>query len=121
MSHPAGAEEVRKQAISNRFAAEMMLPTSQTLHQPVLPVIDARALVRRLGLPALAAGAAVAGVLLLGGHVQGLAATLRRELSLSPWWTLVAAIFEGVSLAGYVALLSLIAGRATPRVGTRES
>jgi uncharacterized membrane protein YbhN (UPF0104 family) len=33
----------------------------------------------------------------------------------------VAAVFECVSIAGYVALLSLVAGRATPRVGARVS
>jgi uncharacterized membrane protein YbhN (UPF0104 family) len=99
----------------------VILSTGETLHQPVLPAIDARVLVRRIALPALAAGAAVAALLLLGAHVQGLAATLQRELSGSPWWTAVAVLFECISLAGYVGLLSLVAGRATSRVGTRES
>jgi uncharacterized membrane protein YbhN (UPF0104 family) len=98
-----------------------MLPGSETLQHPALPEIDARLLARRLAPPALAGAAAIAAVLLLGGHAQGLPATLRRELSGSPWWTGVAAIFECVSLAGYVILLALIVGRATPRVRTRES
>jgi uncharacterized membrane protein YbhN (UPF0104 family) len=98
-----------------------MLSTTETLNQPALPAIDARVLARRAAMPALAAGAAVVAALLLGGHAEGLAATLRRELGGSPWWTAVAAIFECISLAGYIGLLSLVAGRATPRVGTRES
>src|SRR5205814_382444 len=36
-------------------------------------------------------------------------------------WTGAGAVFEVISLAGYVMLLSLVAGAATPRVGRRES
>jgi uncharacterized membrane protein YbhN (UPF0104 family) len=96
-----------------------MLPTAETVQQ--LPVIDVRVVARRIGVPTLAAGAAAAAVLLLGGHVQGLAATLQHELAGSPWWTALAAAFECASLAGYVVLLSFVIGRATPRVGTRAS
>ena len=40
---------------------------------------------------------------------------------MSPGWAAAGGVFEFVSLAGYVGLLSLVAGRAAPRVGARES
>jgi uncharacterized membrane protein YbhN (UPF0104 family) len=46
---------------------------------------------------------------------------MRQGLGISPAWLAVGAAFEFISLAGYVGLLSLVAGRATPRVGARES
>jgi uncharacterized membrane protein YbhN (UPF0104 family) len=46
---------------------------------------------------------------------------MRRGLGVSPAWAAVGAVFECISLAGYVGLLSLVAGRVTPRVGARES
>jgi uncharacterized membrane protein YbhN (UPF0104 family) len=38
-----------------------------------------------------------------------------------PRWVVAAAVFELLSFAGYVALLWLVAGRATPKIGVRES
>ncbi len=38
-----------------------------------------------------------------------------------PRWVVAAAAFELLSFAGYVALLWLVAGRATKRMGIRES
>src|ERR1700759_1132469 len=98
-----------------------MLASEITVPEPALPALNVRALGRRLLVPALLAAAAVVGVLLLGGRVPVFADALRRGLSVSPVWVIVGIAFECISLAGYVALLSLVAGRATARVGTRES
>jgi uncharacterized membrane protein YbhN (UPF0104 family) len=98
-----------------------MLAPDPTISEFALPALDVRALARRFMLPALLAGVAVAAVLLSGGRVHALADGLRRGLGVSPGWAAAGAVFEGVSLAGYVWLLSLVAGRATPRVRARES
>src|SRR4051812_11419804 len=89
--------------------------------QLALPAFDARALVRR-GAPAALAAAAAAGVLLLaGGPLQTFADALGRAASADPRWVAGGACFEVLSFAGYVALLWLVAGRATSRLGLRES
>jgi uncharacterized membrane protein YbhN (UPF0104 family) len=98
-----------------------MLATDHAVSEIALPTLDVRALARRVALPALFAGAAVVAVLLAGGRVHAFADALRRGLGVSPGWAAVAAAFECISLTGYVVLLSLVAGRATARVGTRES
>lgn len=72
-------------------------------------------------LAALLAGAAVAAVLLVGGRIHASADGLRRGLGVSPGWVALGAAFECISLAGYVGLMALVAGRATPRVRVRES
>jgi uncharacterized membrane protein YbhN (UPF0104 family) len=71
--------------------------------------------------PALAACAALAAVLLAQSHVHALADGVRRVMGVSPAWAAVAIVLECASLAGYVALLSLVAGHAAPRIGRRES
>jgi uncharacterized membrane protein YbhN (UPF0104 family) len=53
--------------------------------------------------------------------VHVFADALRRGLNVSPVWVVVGIAFECASLAGYVALLGLVAGRATERIGIRES
>jgi uncharacterized membrane protein YbhN (UPF0104 family) len=98
-----------------------MLAPDPTISEFALPALDIRALARRFVLPALLAGGAVAVVLLAGGRVHALVDGLRRGLGVSPGWAAVGGAFELISLAGYVGLLSLVAGRATPRVGARES
>src|SRR5205807_1608303 len=98
-----------------------MLASEITVPEPAIPALNLRVLARRLVVPALLAGAAVLGVLLLGGRIHVFADALRRGLSVSPVWVIVGVAFECISLAGYVALLALVAGRATARVGTRES
>jgi uncharacterized membrane protein YbhN (UPF0104 family) len=60
-------------------------------------------------------------VLLGAGRVHVFADTLRRALGVKPGWVVLGLAFECISLIGYVALLSLVAGRATPRIRTRES
>jgi uncharacterized membrane protein YbhN (UPF0104 family) len=98
-----------------------MLAADHSITDLPLPPIDLRALARRIAVPAVVAAAAVAVVVLAGGRVHSFTDALHRVLGVSPGWAAVGALFEFVSLAGYVALLSLVAGRATPRVGSRES
>jgi uncharacterized membrane protein YbhN (UPF0104 family) len=98
-----------------------MLSPDHTVSDFALPVLDVRALAQRLAIPALFAVTAVAAVFLAGGRIHALADALRQGLAVNPGWAAVAPVFECISLAGYVALLSLVGGRATPRVGRRES
>src|SRR5947209_18613617 len=98
-----------------------MLAPDQAVSELTLPPLNVRALGRRAALPALIAAIAVAFVLLAGGRMHALAGAVARLFDLTPGWVLVAILFESISLAGYVGLLSLVAGRATPRVGMRES
>src|SRR5207244_670827 len=44
-----------------------------------------------------------------------------RVLDVDPGWARAAVVLECLSLAGYVLLLWLVAGRAAPSVGARES
>jgi uncharacterized membrane protein YbhN (UPF0104 family) len=64
---------------------------------------------------------AVGVVFVAGGPIHAFTDALRRGLGASPAWAGIGVVFEAVSLAGYVALLSLVAGRSTSRIGTRES
>ena len=98
-----------------------MLASDQAISDFALPALDVRAVARRVAAPALIAVAAAAAVFLLGGRVHAIADGLRRGLDVSPGWGVAGAALEFLSLAGYVALLSLVAGRATPRVGARAS
>jgi uncharacterized membrane protein YbhN (UPF0104 family) len=99
----------------------MMLSANNTVAEISLPQLDARVLLRRAALPALLAVGAVAFVLIAGGRIHGFLDAIQRDLTISPAWAATAAAFELASLAGYVALLGLVAGRATPRIGTRQS
>jgi uncharacterized membrane protein YbhN (UPF0104 family) len=99
-----------------------MMPTApNTLSEISFAQFDARALLRRAAFPALVAVAAAAFVLLAGGRVHAFVGAIRRGLSVNPAWGGAGAAFELASLAGYVGLLALVAGRKTPRIGTRES
>jgi uncharacterized membrane protein YbhN (UPF0104 family) len=97
-----------------------MLATDHPVTDLTLPTLELRSFARRVAVPALLAAAA-AVVILAGGRVHTFADALERGLGVSPGWAAAGAVFEFLSLAGYVALLSLVAGRATPRVGSRES
>jgi uncharacterized membrane protein YbhN (UPF0104 family) len=70
---------------------------------------------------ALLAAFALATILLAGGRVHGFLDAIRGALDVSPGWAAAGAAFELLSLASYVALLAFVAGRATARIGTRES
>ncbi|MDQ6807266.1 MAG: flippase-like domain-containing protein [Actinomycetota bacterium] len=98
----------------------MIASDHSSAHLP-LPALELRSLARRAAAPALVAAAAVAVVVLAGGRVRAFTDAIQRGLGVSPGWAAVGTGFEFVSLAGYVALLSLVVGRATPRVGSRES
>jgi uncharacterized membrane protein YbhN (UPF0104 family) len=98
-----------------------MLASDHTISEFALQTPDVRAIARRVAPAALLAAAAVAAVLFAGGRVHAFGEATRRGLGVSPAWAAVGAVFECISLAGYVGLLSLVAGRVTPRVGARES
>lgn len=98
-----------------------ILATDHTVAELSLPQFDARALLRRGAPAALLAAGAVAVVVLVGGRVHGFLDAIGRVLDVSPGWAVAAVAFEFLSLAGYIALLALVAGRATGRIGTRES
>jgi uncharacterized membrane protein YbhN (UPF0104 family) len=98
-----------------------MLAPNYTAVDLALPPLDVRALARRAGVPAALALAALGAVLLAQSHVHAVSDAVNRGLGISPGWAAVAVVFECASLVGYVLLLSLVAGRAAPRVGVRES
>jgi uncharacterized membrane protein YbhN (UPF0104 family) len=100
---------------------KLVLASNPPAAEVPIPALELRSLGRRLAVPVLLAGVAVAGVLLAGRHVHAFLEGVRRGLDVSPGWAALGAVFECVSLAGYVALLSLVAGRATSRIGARES
>ena len=86
-----------------------------------LPSLDLRLLARRAALPAAAVAIAGGAVVVAGGPLETFAHALRRAVDADPRWVAAAAAFELLSFAGYVALLWLVAGRATSRMGIRES
>jgi len=95
----------------------MSLPTQEN----VLPALDLSALARRAALPAALALAAIAVLILAGGPLQAFADALSRALDADPRWVVAGAAFELLSFAGYVALLWLVGGRASRRLGLRAS
>ena len=86
-----------------------------------LPALDLRALGRRAALPAALTAIAVAVLALAGGPLQAFTDALDRALDADPRWVVTGAAFELLSFVGYVALLWLVGGRATPRLGLRAS
>jgi len=86
-----------------------------------LPTLELRSLARRAIVPVLI-GAVLAAFVVIGGHrIGAISSVLHRALGVNAIWTAAGIAFECISVAGYVALLALVAGRATPRIGTRES
>jgi len=94
--------------------------TDRTVAELALRRPDLRTTGRRLAFPA-AVGAIAVFVLLAGGHAHGFLDGIERGLRVTPGWAALAVLFECLSLAGYIALLALVAGRATRRIGGRES
>ena len=86
-----------------------------------LPSLDLRALARRAAVPAAAAVALVAAVMLLGGPLETFADAVRRAIDADPAWVLAAAVFELLSFGGYIMLLWLVGSRVSSRLGLRES
>ena len=99
----------------------VVLASNPAAVEAPLPAIDIRAMSKRFAVPAALVALAVAAVLLGGGRVHAFVEGIRRGLGVSPGWAALGVALEVVSLAGYVALLSLVAGRATARIGVRES
>jgi uncharacterized membrane protein YbhN (UPF0104 family) len=89
--------------------------------EDLLPTLDLRALARRAAVPALLAAVAATAVVLAGGPIQAFADALGRALSADPRWVAAAAVLELLSFVGYVALLWLVGGRASERLGLRAS
>jgi uncharacterized membrane protein YbhN (UPF0104 family) len=94
--------------------------TDRALSELSLRSVDVRGLARRLAVPALLL-AGVVFALLAGGHAHTFVSGVERGLRVTPAWAALGVLLECVSLAAYVALLALVAGRATRRVGWRES
>jgi putative heme transporter len=88
-----------------------------------LPVgsLDVGALARRAAVPAALAGAAALVLILGGGPMKTFADALDRAIHADPRWVGAGALFELLSFGGYVALLALVGGRATRRLGLRQS
>src|SRR5947199_10018557 len=86
-----------------------------------IPTLDLRSLARRAAVPGALAAIAGVGVVVAGGPAQAFAHALRRAVEADPGWVAAAAGFEVASFAGYVALLWLVAGRSTRRMGARQS
>jgi uncharacterized membrane protein YbhN (UPF0104 family) len=76
---------------------------------------------RRLALPAALAAAAATAFVVPGGPLHAFADAFGRALDADARWVVAAGIFELLSFAGYVALLWLVGGRATDRLGLRAS
>jgi uncharacterized membrane protein YbhN (UPF0104 family) len=98
-----------------------MVAPNHTVVDLALPPLDVRAIARRAAIPAALALAAVGALLLAQSRAHAVSDAIQRGLNVSPGWAAVAVVFECASIAGYVALLSLVVGRAAPRVGVRES
>jgi uncharacterized membrane protein YbhN (UPF0104 family) len=96
-------------------------PPAAAALEPVLPALALGALARRAALPGAVAAGAAATVVLAGGPLQAFADALGRVLDADPGWVAAGAVFELLSFAGYIALLWLVGGRATPRLGLRAS
>ena len=84
------------------------------------PALEMRAVARRMAVPAAIVAVAVA-VVVAAGPLRAFADALARALDADPRWVAAAAAFELLSFAGYVALLWLVGGRATPRLGLRAA
>lgn len=86
-----------------------------------LPAVELRLLARRAAVPAALAVVAAVALVVARGPLQAFADALGRALDADPRWVGAAAVFELLSFVGYVALLWLVGGRASPRLGLRES
>ena len=86
-----------------------------------LPQFDAIGLARRAALPAAIVVAGVATLILVQGKLGVIADAFDRALNADWRWVAAGAAFELLSFAGYVALMWLVAGRATPRIDLRRA
>jgi uncharacterized membrane protein YbhN (UPF0104 family) len=94
---------------------------SEPATDTALPAFDLRGFARRAAVPAVLAAVAATIVIAAGGPLQAFADAIRRAVEADPRWVAIAAVSELLSFGGYVALLWLVGGRATKRLGLRES
>jgi putative heme transporter len=88
-------------------------------HEHDRPALRAHA--RRAALPLGLAAVAAAAVAVLGGPLGALLDALHRALDADPRWLVAAAVLELLSFGGYIALMWLVGGRVSPRLGLRAS
>jgi len=86
-----------------------------------IPSLDLRQVARRAALPAAVVAIGAGALIVAGGPLETFAHALRRAVDADPRWVAAAAAFELLSFAGYVALLWLVAGRATSRMGSARA
>jgi putative heme transporter len=98
-----------------------MSTISEPAPDTALPAFDLRGLARRAAVPAAVAVVAAVAVIVARGPLETFVDAFRRALDADPRWVAFAAISELLSFGGYIALLWLIGGRATERLGLRES
>ena len=79
------------------------------------PALEMRAVARRMAVPA-AIVAVAATVVVAAGPMRAFADALARALDADPRWVAAAAVCELLSFSGYIAMLWLVGGRATPRL-----
>jgi uncharacterized membrane protein YbhN (UPF0104 family) len=101
--------------------AAAVIPAEENQSEFALPALDVRLLARRAAIPAALVAAVAAFLVVAGGPLQAFADALGRALDADPVWVVAAAAFELLSFGGYVALLWLVGGRASSRMGGRES
>jgi putative heme transporter len=88
-------------------------------HATVAPGLRAHA--RRAAPAAVVLVAAAAAVAVAGGPLRALLDAVHRALDADPRWLAAAAVLELLSFGGYIALMWLVGGRASPRLGLRAS
>jgi uncharacterized membrane protein YbhN (UPF0104 family) len=86
-----------------------------------LPQVDVLGLARRAVVPAVVVVAAVVAFVLVQGRLGVLVDAFDRALNADWRWVAAGAALELLSFAGYVVLLWLVAGRATPRIDLRRA
>ena len=94
---------------------------SEPATDTAIPAFDLRGFARRAAVPAVLAAVVATVVIAAGGPLQAFADAIRRAVDADPRWVAFAAVSELLSFGGYVALLWLVGGRATGRLGLRES
>ncbi len=99
----------------------MIAAPDHTATEFTLPTLELRSLARRAIVPMLVGAVLAAFVIIGGNRIGAISSVLHRALGVNAAWTAAGIVFECISVAGYIALLALVAGRATSRVGTRES
>jgi uncharacterized membrane protein YbhN (UPF0104 family) len=98
-----------------------IMPPDSPATELAPPKLDVRGLARRAALPGALIAAAAAALMLAGAPLREFADALDRALAADPRWVVAGVAFELFSFAGYMALLWLVAGRATRRIDMRRA